>query len=218
MLALSVATFERYGVAVFIGTPFAVGALTAFLFYRRYPASGNPRAARGALEHRSECAARARVAACHRVRYIPEPEELLFRAGVAYPRYAIIEGSGGGAVRHCVFSTGAFVEPITHWEPGARLGFTVAQSPAPLRELSLYAGISPPHLDGYMRARRGEFRLVALPGGRTRLEGSTWYELAMAPEGYWQLFADHLIGRIHGRVLRHIAREAEATSAGKANK
>jgi hypothetical protein len=118
-----------------------------------------------------------------------------------------------GAVRRCVFSTGEFVEPITAWEPGRRLAFDVARSPPPLRELSLYAGAAPPHLDGYMASRRGEFRLVPLPGGGTRLEGSTWYELSLAPEGYWQLFADHLVGRIHRRVLEHIAREAERAGA-----
>ncbi len=143
-------------------------------------------------------------------RRIPEPDGLVFRLGIAYPRYARIEGAGAGAVRYCVFSTGAFVEPITHWEPGRRLGFDVASSPEPLRELSPYSSISPPHLHGYLRSRRGEFRLIALAGGRTRLEGSTWYEIEMAPEAYWQLWSDFLIHRIHYRVLDHIKRETEA--------
>lgn len=143
---------------------------------------------------------------------IPEPREALFRLGIAYPKYARIDGQGVGAVRYCVFSTGAFVEPITAWEEGRRLAFDVAESPAPLRELSIYANVSPPHLDGYLRSKRGEFRFVALPDGRTRLEGSTWYELEMAPEGYWQVFSDHLIHRIHMRVLEHIKQETERTS------
>jgi len=50
---------------------------------------------------------------------------------------------------------------------------------------------------------------VPLAGGRTRLEGSTWYELEMAPEGYWQLYADYLIHRIHARVLEHIKSEID---------
>jgi len=145
-------------------------------------------------------------------RPIPEPAGLVFRLGIAYPRYARIEGAGVGAVRYCVFSTGPFVEPITHWEPGRRLGFDVVSSPEPLRELSLYSSISPPHLHDYLRSRRGEFRLIALAGGRTRLEGSTWYEIEMAPEAYWQLWSDFLIHRIHDRVLDHIKREAEAIS------
>jgi len=141
---------------------------------------------------------------------ISEPIGPLFRLGIAYPSYARIEGSGVGAVRYCEFSTGPFVEPITDWEPGGRLGFDVRSSPAPLRELSFYTDISPPHLHGYLRSRKGEFRLVALPGGQTRLEGSTWYEIEMAPEAYWKLWSDFLIHKIHDRVLDHIKLEVEA--------
>jgi hypothetical protein len=36
---------------------------------------------------------------------IPEPKELLFRAGIAYPIRAEIIGHGVGAERRCVFST-----------------------------------------------------------------------------------------------------------------
>jgi len=145
---------------------------------------------------------------------MPAPDELVFRLGIAYPRYARIEGTGVGATRYCVFSTGAFVEPITAWEPGRRLAFDVTRSPAPLRELTPYAHVTPPHLDGYLAARRGEFRLIALPHGRTRLEGRTWYRLRMGPEGYWQLYGDYLIHRIHGRVLEHIRQLSEARWPG----
>ena len=144
---------------------------------------------------------------------LPAPSELVFRAGVAYPVRAEITGQGAGAVRRCVFSTGAFVEPITRWEPGRRLSFDVDSQPRPMHEWSPYADVAPPHLDGYFRSRRGEFRLVALPGGRTRLEGSTWYEMKIQPAGYWVLYGDWIIGRIHGRVLGHIKRVAERREA-----
>ncbi len=142
-------------------------------------------------------------------REIPEPTDWVFRAGVAYPIRARIDGTGVGAVRYCVFSTGAFVEPITHWEPGRRLSFDVIESPATMTELSPYRDVSPPHLHGYLRSQRGEFRFVDLGDGRTRLEGSTWYEIEMAPEAYWQIFSDALIHRIHRRVLDHIKEEVE---------
>ena len=142
---------------------------------------------------------------------LPEPSELVFRAGVSYPRRAEIRGAGVGAVRYCVFSTGSFVEPITRWEPNHRLSFDVASQPPPLHEWSPYADVTPPHLDGYFRSRHGEFRLVALSGGRTRLEGSTWYEMKLYPEAYWVVFGDALIARIHTRVLRHIKAVAEHT-------
>lgn len=142
-------------------------------------------------------------------REIPEPLDWVFRAGVAYPIRARLEGQGVGAVRYCVFSTGSFVEPITRWEPGRRLSFDVAASPPTMRELSPYRNLSPPHLHGYLRSKRGEFRLVDLGNGRTRLEGSTWYELEMAPEAYWQIFSDALIHRIHLRVLDHVKQDVE---------
>ena len=142
---------------------------------------------------------------------LPEPTEWWFRAGIAYPRYASIEGRGVGAVRYCVFSTGPFVEPITAWEPAKRLAFDVTSFPEPMRELSPYSGIHPPHLNGYLRSRKGEFRLISLPGGRTRLEGRTWYELDMAPAFYWETVTDAVIHSIHRRVLDHIKRESERT-------
>jgi hypothetical protein len=41
-----------------------------------------------------------------------EPQEWYFRAGIAYPKRARIEGVGPGAIRYCDFSTGSSVEPI----------------------------------------------------------------------------------------------------------
>jgi uncharacterized membrane protein YhaH (DUF805 family) len=146
---------------------------------------------------------------------LPEPTDVVFRTGIAYPKSAEISGQGVGAVRRCVFSTGAFVEPITRWEPERRLSFDVASQPRPLHEWSPFADVAPPHLDGYFRSRRVEFRLTPLPGGRTRLEGSTWYEMRLYPEAYWVLFGDALIARIHGRVLRHVKRTAESEAARK---
>lgn len=292
MVALTVGWLQQYGVALFFGSPFAIGALTAFLFNRRYPASrqesaqvalmtllvtagslfllgnegvicilmalpltlvvglmgaavgraaalrGDPRLPTSAValalvplgaalepsgstgrvlhEVRSSVviAAPAERVWAHVIAFRPlaEPEELVFRLGIAYPRYATIEGRGVGAVRRCVFSTGTFVEPITAWEPGLRLAFDVTSAPPPLRELTPYASVAPPHLDGYLRSRRGEFRLVPLGDGRTRLEGSTWYELRLGPEPYWQVYGDWLIHTIHQRVLQHIRAEAEAAA------
>jgi hypothetical protein len=292
MLALSVFGLASYGASLFLGTPFVIGALTAFLFNRRYPATASETqqvvlmtlgcvggvtllvAAEGAIcllmaaplaigigamgaalgrrialrdqgaavnallgvmmlpaaavfdvdrpasplrEVRSAVIIDAPPAAVWRnvVQFppLPEPSELVFRAGIAYPKRARIVGEGVGAVRYCVFSTGAFVEPITRWEPGHRLSFDVRAQPRPMHEWSPYADIAPPHLDGYFRSRRGEFRLVALPDGRTRLEGSTWYEMRLEPAAYWSLFGDALISRIHHRVLEHVRRVTEAEAA-----
>ena len=140
---------------------------------------------------------------------LPAPPRWFFRLGIAYPQRASIDGHGVGAVRRCEFSTGAFVEPITAWEAPWRLAFDVASQPPPLGEWSPYRHVwAPPH-DHYMRSRRGEFRLVPLPDGRTRLEGRTWYMLDMQPALYWHLLGDWLIGHIHQRVLAHVKQLAE---------
>jgi uncharacterized membrane protein YhaH (DUF805 family) len=141
---------------------------------------------------------------------LPPPAEWLFQTGIAFPMRARIEGEGVGAVRHCEFSTGPFVEPITRWEPGKRLSFDVASQPPAMKEWSPYRAVHPPHLDGSIRSKRGEFRLIALPGGRTRLEGSTWYELSMYPEAYWAVWSDGMIHAIHERVLAHVKGLSEA--------
>jgi hypothetical protein len=139
------------------------------------------------------------------------PSELVFRLGIAYPVRAVIEGEGVGAVRRCEFSTGPFVEPITTWEAPRRLSFDVASQPEPMHEWSPYRNVTPPHLDGTIRSIRGEFRLIPLDGGRrTRLEGSTWYQLSMHPRWYWTVWSDRLIHSVHERVLVHIKRLSEA--------
>jgi uncharacterized membrane protein YhaH (DUF805 family) len=290
--ALSIFGFQRYGVMLFVATPFVVGAVTAWVFNLLYPSSWRettevvtlttafiggtliliaiegavcvamaaPIAIAGALmgavvgrwialrdtsEPRElllallilpggmalesptaepelrevltsvEIDAPPEVVWRRVIEFPPleTPTELPFRLGIAYPMSARIDGTGVGATRHCVFSTGSFIEPITRWETNRVLGFDVVDQPAPLAEWSPYERIAPPHLDGYLKTRRGEFRLIPLPGNRTRLEGRTWYELDLQPAGYWMLWSDALIGRIHSRVLRHIRALAEMDSA-----
>ncbi len=135
---------------------------------------------------------------------LPRQREWFFRLGISCPERARIEGTGIGAVRYCEFTTGAFVEPITVWDEPRRLAFDVTEQPEPMFELSPYRHVHPPHLDGALRSERGEFRLVPLAGGRTRLEGRTWYRVDIHPQCYWCALSDVIIGRIHGRVLRHI--------------
>jgi uncharacterized membrane protein YhaH (DUF805 family) len=140
---------------------------------------------------------------------IPPPKEMLFRAGIAYPIRAEIAGTGAGAVRHCVFSTGPFVEPITVWDEPRLLRFSVSANPAPLNELTPYGHIQPRHLHGYFESHQGQFLLTELPGARTRVEGTTWYSHSMWPETYWHWWSDYVIHRIHMRVLEHIRSEVE---------
>lgn len=135
---------------------------------------------------------------------LPAPGRWVFAAGVAFPQRARIEGTGVGALRRCEFSTGPFVEPITAWDAPHLLAFDVVAQPEPMHEWSPYTRVNAPHLLEGFRARRGEFRLEALPGGRTRLEGSTWYTLEIFPQPYWTVWSDALIHTIHARVLEHV--------------
>lgn len=143
---------------------------------------------------------------------IPPPTELLFRIGLAYPIKAQIQGQGPGAVRHCVFSTGPFVEPIQVWDEPRLLKFSVTENPAPMEEWTPYHEIHPPHLHNFLVSNGGQFRLIPLPDGGTRLEGTTWYLHHMWPAAYWQLWSDAIIHKIHLRVLNHIKRESEGKS------
>jgi hypothetical protein len=139
---------------------------------------------------------------------ITDPPDGIFRCGIAYPIEARIDGTGAGAVRHCIFSTGAFVEPITRWEEPTLLAFDVASSPPPMRELSLYEHVDAPHLHGHMESKRGQFRLTERDGAVV-LEGTTWYTHTLSPQWYWGPISDYMIHRIHERVLNHIKRVSE---------
>src|SRR6266571_4257394 len=214
-ILLNVYVLRRYSTSLFLGTPFTLGAVTAYVFNRAAPQGSGATAqvvslsllllAGAILLFALEglfCVALAMPLALA----LASPTEALFRLGIAYPIRARIDGVGAGAIRRCEFSTGTFVEPISAWEAPARLSFDITAQPVPLRELSPYGTIAPPHLQGYFRARRGAFRLTALPGGRTLLVGATWYELDIEPRRYWKVPANAIVSAIHRRVLLHIKR------------
>jgi len=140
---------------------------------------------------------------------LPEPEEWYFRAGLAYPKRARIEGSGPGAIRYCEFSTGPFVEPIEVWDEPRLLRFRVTENPAPMHEWSPYAQVLPKHLHGYLVSKHGQFHLTPLVNGHTLLEGTTWYQHGLWPAEYWRWWSDAIIHRIHMRVLPHTKALAE---------
>lgn len=140
---------------------------------------------------------------------IDEPTELLFRTGIAYPIHAEIEGSGVGATRKCNFTTGPFIEPITVWDEPRLLEFGVLDQPPPMIEWSIYQDMKIPHLDGYFRSNKGQFRLEVMGDGSTRLIGTTWYSHDVWPNIYWQQWSNYILHAIHKRVLMHIKVKAE---------
>ncbi|MCE0483616.1 MAG: hypothetical protein LV479_05195 [Methylacidiphilales bacterium] len=140
---------------------------------------------------------------------IPGPPEPIFRSGVAYPLRSEMDGTGVGAKRLCVLSTGPLQEVITDWEPGRLLRFDVISCPPSMHELSIYHDLQTPHLENFMVSEWGQFRLIRLDATHTRLEGTSQYHNRMWPAEYWIPISDWIVHRIHYRVLNFIKTEAE---------
>ncbi len=143
------------------------------------------------------------------------PHEFIFKVGVAFPVRAEINGKGVGAIRHCVFSTGEFVEPITVWDEPKVLRFDVRSQPRAMDELSIYTNLRPPHVRDYLVSREGQFLLKQMADGQTLLEGTTDYQIHFWPGPYWRLWSDFIIHRIHYRVLNHIKKLSEEEKPGE---
>ncbi|MEM7168328.1 MAG: hypothetical protein AAF581_22975 [Planctomycetota bacterium] len=123
-----------------------------------------------------------------------EPSSYLL--GYPQPRRAFMDGEGVGAIRHCVFDQGEFIEPIEVWRPGVELSFGCTSQPQ--------------RLGGYLVVTRGQFLLEALPNNRTRITGTTWYDLHCQPTWYFGAICQWIIGDIHDDVLANIRRLAES--------
>ena len=146
-------------------------------------------------------------------REIGPPDNLLFRAGVAYPVATRTAGVGVGATRECILSTGVMTERVTVWKPERQLTFEVLNTPVAMRELSPWPNLDLPHLHGFYLSKQGEFRLTPVSGDKTLLEGQSWYQHGLAPVAYWNLWTRYIVHSVHKRVLNHIKdlAEAEAT-------
>lgn len=136
-------------------------------------------------------------------------------SGVAYPIASEIDGSGVGATRRCIISTGTMPEIVTAWIPGKRLEFEVKETPPAMVETNPFGEVHANHLEGYFQARYGRFVLVQLPDGRTRIEGTSWFVHDLWPQWYWEPVTRHTVSQIHQRVLTHIKTLAEKTASVK---
>ena len=145
---------------------------------------------------------------------IPDVPELIFRMGLAYPVRSEMMGTGVGAHRLCVLSTGPLHEIITAWEPGRLLRFDVTSCPPSMRELSIYHDLHTAHLDNFMVSEWGQFKLIPLGTGQTRLEGTSRYHNRMWPSQYWIPISDWIVHRIQLRVLNFIKAKAEHEVGG----
>lgn len=142
---------------------------------------------------------------------LPEPDgsspmQLLFKIGVGYPVEVQWSGQGVGAKRSGRYSTGAFAQEVTAWEPNQRLAFKTITQPIPMHELTPWGHFDAPHLHGHFKVLRGELRFAA--GGvdaqgkpQTRVEAMSVYTHSIWPANYWHVWSDSLMHQVHGRWL-----------------
>lgn len=143
---------------------------------------------------------------------IPDTGDWLPKTGIAFPKRTRIEGWGVGATRYCDLSTGPVVERVTVWDEPRMLRFTVISTPPSMRETGLYGPVHSKHLNGYFISKQGQFTLTPLPGGRTLVEGTSWYQHGLWPAAYWRWWSDAIVHRIHHIVLEHIRRLSEPSA------
>ena len=144
---------------------------------------------------------------------IPDAPAAPFRWGLVYPMRGEIMGTGVGAIRRGVFSTGVAYEKVTEWEPERKLSFIVLSDPPTMREFSPYQHVNAPHQIGYFKTLDARFTIAPLADGKTRLSLATRHELDLEPALYWTPFAIWATHANKARVLRHFRQQAEADAA-----
>ena len=140
---------------------------------------------------------------------IGPPPAWLATSGIAYPVRSQIEGSGVGASRVGVFSTGLAQERVTAWEPERTLAVEVLTQPPAMTEMSPYHHVHAPHVLDYFQTTTMRFDLEALPNQRTRLTLHAHHILRLDPVLYWQPMVLWAIEANVNRVLHTIASQAE---------
>lgn len=135
--------------------------------------------------------------------------------GLAFPTRAYLTGTGVGALRLSIFSTGIARERVTEWLPQRRLAFVVLRQPPAMEEMSPYRRVHAPHVYGYFETGRTRFSLVPMPGGGTRLIVASQHILRLDPALYWEPLARLAISLNVQRVLEDIRSKALRDRPGR---
>jgi len=141
---------------------------------------------------------------------IRERPSLPFRLGLAYPVSGQILGTGVGAARRGVFSTGVALERVTVWRPSQALAFAVLSDPPMMREMNPNPHVNAPHLLGYFHTASASFTITPLANGKTRLIVSAPHTMRIEPALYWLPLARWTTDQDERRVLRRYQTLAEA--------
>jgi hypothetical protein len=133
------------------------------------------------------------------------------KIGFPRPIEATLTGQGVGAVRHATFAGGVlFIETVTLWEPGQRLGFdihadTVNISPRTLDEHVTIGG-------QYFDTLHGEYRIEPQPDGSTVLHLASRHRLSTTFNFYAHLWTDAVMRDIQENILYVIRNRCEKQS------
>ncbi len=134
----------------------------------------------------------------------------LFKAGITYPTKTELIANEKGCFLRCNYTNGVIDMPLSTLEQNTELSFSLSDTPAPMKELTLYNDFHAPHLHGYFMVDKGSIQLIAQPGNKTLLVATTTYRHNIKPEPYWHLWSDGLLDQVHTEVLSTIKSKAEA--------
>jgi hypothetical protein len=136
------------------------------------------------------------------------PSSWAHAIGFPDPIEATLSHKGVGGVRNATFAGNlAFIETIDVWEPGRRLGFTIAAETDKIPPTTLDEHV---RIGGeYFDVLRGEYRLETLPGGATRLHLSSRQRLSTDFNWYAHLWTDAVMSDLQKRILYVVEQRCE---------
>ena len=144
----------------------------------------------------------------HAIRREELPSSWAHAIGFPDPIEATLSHEGVGGVRNATFAGNlAFIETIDVWEPGRRLGFTIAAETGKIPPTTLDEHV---RIGGaYFDVLRGEYRLEPLPGGVTRLHLSSRQRLSTDFNWYAHLWTDAVMSDLQKRILYVVQQRCE---------
>jgi hypothetical protein len=140
------------------------------------------------------------------------PEELhttwAQRIGFPRPVEATLSYEGVGGVRHASFERGLmFVETVTTWEPGRRLGFSIKADSAHIPPTTLDEHVT---IGGrYFDVLDGEYSIEAVSDEETILHLTSRQRVSTDFNAYAGMWTDAVMGNLQSSILEVIRRRCE---------
>jgi hypothetical protein len=133
------------------------------------------------------------------------------KIGFPRPIEATLSGAGVGAVRHATFAGGVlFIETVTEWDAGRRLGFDIRADTASIPPHTLDEHVT---IGGrYFDTLHGEYRIEARPDGTTLLHLSSRHRLSTTFNFYARLWTDAVMRDIQDNILFVIRNRCEKST------